>query len=42
MALRLAHRAYVVELGSIVIQGNAKELASDERVKRAYLGTTEQ
>jgi branched-chain amino acid transport system ATP-binding protein len=40
MALRLAHRAYILELGRIILQGNARELADDESVKRAYLGTT--
>ena len=39
MALRLAHRAYILELGRIILQGNARELADDEGVKRAYLGT---
>jgi len=39
MALRLAHRAYILELGKIILQGNARELADDESVKRAYLGT---
>jgi branched-chain amino acid transport system ATP-binding protein len=39
MALRLAHRAYVLELGDILLQGPAAELARDDTVKRAYLGT---
>jgi len=38
MALRLAHRAYVLEAGKIVFEGDAKELANDEHVKKAYLG----
>jgi branched-chain amino acid transport system ATP-binding protein len=38
MALRLANRAYVLEMGSIIIKGSASELHEDERVKRAYLG----
>ncbi len=38
MALRLAHRAYILELGKIILQGNARELANDEGVKKAYLG----
>lgn len=37
-ALRLAHRAYVMETGSIVMQGEASVLANDEGIKRAYLG----
>jgi branched-chain amino acid transport system ATP-binding protein len=38
LALGLAHRGYVLETGTIVIQGNAKELISSEHVKKAYLG----
>jgi branched-chain amino acid transport system ATP-binding protein len=39
MALRLAHRAYILELGRIILQGNARELADNEGVRKAYLGT---
>ncbi len=39
MALKLAHRAYILELGKIILQGNARELANNESVKKAYLGT---
>ena len=38
LALKLSNKAYVFEVGSITLRGNAKELANDERVKRAYLG----
>lgn len=38
MAMKTAHRAYVLEAGNIVAEGEARELACDERVKRAYLG----
>jgi branched-chain amino acid transport system ATP-binding protein len=38
MALRLATRAYVIELGRISSEGDARDLANDDRVKRAYLG----
>jgi branched-chain amino acid transport system ATP-binding protein len=38
MALNLANRAYILELGSIVIEGNAKELADNDNVRKAYLG----
>jgi branched-chain amino acid transport system ATP-binding protein len=38
MALKLANRAYVLEMGSIVIQGRASDLYEDDRVRRAYLG----
>ena len=38
MALKLAHRGYVLEVGEIVLSGTAEELVRDERVKKAYLG----
>ena len=38
MALKLAKRAYLLEVGCIVVEGDAQELANDERVKKAYLG----
>lgn len=37
-ALRLAHRAYVLETGKIVMQGEASVLAKDSGIKKAYLG----
>ncbi|MFQ6058872.1 MAG: ABC transporter ATP-binding protein [Anaerolineae bacterium] len=38
MALKLAHRGYVLEVGEIALSGTAEELMQDERVKKAYLG----
>ena len=38
MALDLSERGYVFERGSIILEGDAKELLRDEHVKRAYLG----
>lgn len=38
MALSIAHRAYVLETGNIVLSGTAKEIAENPRVKEAYLG----
>jgi branched-chain amino acid transport system ATP-binding protein len=38
MALGIADRAYVLETGNITIQGMAKELLADDRVRKAYLG----
>jgi len=38
LALKYAHRAYVLESGQIVMEGPAKELAKDPRVEKAYLG----
>ena len=39
MALELAKRAYVLEVGRIVGEGDVAVLANDERVKKAYLGS---
>jgi branched-chain amino acid transport system ATP-binding protein len=38
MALKIAHRGYVLENGRIVLEGPAAQLAQDPRVKEAYLG----
>ena len=38
LALRLSDKAYVLEIGRITLEGDAKELAKDERVRKAYLG----
>jgi branched-chain amino acid transport system ATP-binding protein len=40
MALATAHRAYVLELGRLVLEGDARSLASDPRMTAAYLGST--
>lgn len=37
-ALELAHRAYLLENGRIVGEGNGKQLLSFESVRSAYLG----
>ena len=37
-ALLHSDRAYVLETGSITMEGNSKELANDSRIKEAYLG----
>ena len=36
-ALSIADRAYVLETGKIVLQGDAKELMNNDQVKKAYL-----
>lgn len=38
LALKLARYAYVLETGSIALEGPAHELHDNEHVKRAYLG----
>jgi len=37
-ALRLSHRAYVLETGRVILSGPSRELITEEKVKRAYLG----
>ncbi len=37
-ALQLAHRAYVLETGTIVMSGSGRELLASPEVRRAYLG----
>jgi branched-chain amino acid transport system ATP-binding protein len=38
MALRLAQKGYVLETGSIALEGKTSELIDSEHVKKAYLG----
>lgn len=37
MALSIAHRAYVLEVGKVALEGRAEDLQVDEHVKRFYL-----
>jgi branched-chain amino acid transport system ATP-binding protein len=37
-ALKVAHRAYVLETGRIILSGAAQDLLADRQVTRAYLG----
>jgi branched-chain amino acid transport system ATP-binding protein len=37
-ALEIAHRAYVLETGELVLQGTGQDLLHDPKVKEAYLG----
>jgi branched-chain amino acid transport system ATP-binding protein len=37
-ALRLSHRGYVLENGTVALEGEGKDLLNNEQVKRAYLG----
>lgn len=37
-ALQIAHRAYVIESGCIVMEGTRETLMGDERVRKAYIG----
>jgi branched-chain amino acid transport system ATP-binding protein len=38
MALSVAHRGYVLEVGSIALEGPGKELLHNEQVRKTYLG----
>ncbi|HHZ02925.1 MAG TPA: ABC transporter ATP-binding protein [Tissierellia bacterium] len=38
MALSIAHRAYVLETGSIVMTGTGEELAKSDEIQKSYLG----
>ena len=40
MALSLAHRAVILQNGSVVMSGLAEALRSDERVHASYLGSS--
>jgi len=38
MALSIANRAYVLETGKIVLEGDSKELLTNDSIRSAYLG----
>ena len=38
MALSIAHRAYVLQTGQVVLSGTAKELRENPLIREAYLG----
>lgn len=40
LALKVSHRAYVLESGRITLSGNSSDLIHDDRVRAAYLGET--
>ncbi|MFD3521130.1 ABC transporter ATP-binding protein [Streptomyces sp. NPDC058653] len=42
MALRLASRAYVLEVGEVTLEGDADELAASDEVRRRYLGVVDE
>ena len=39
MALSISERAYVLETGTIFMEGKAADLLDNEQVRRAYLGS---
>jgi branched-chain amino acid transport system ATP-binding protein len=38
MALSIAHRAYVLQTGQVVLSGNASDLRKNPLIREAYLG----
>ena len=38
MALAISHRGYVLETGSVILEGTSSDLAGNDRVRQAYLG----
>jgi branched-chain amino acid transport system ATP-binding protein len=40
MALEVANRGYVLETGTVVLEGKASELKTNEQVRKTYLGET--
>lgn len=38
VSLRISDRGYVIENGKVVLEGEAKQLLKDERLRKAYLG----
>jgi branched-chain amino acid transport system ATP-binding protein len=38
LALKYANRAYVLEAGKIVLEGNASALSKNPEIQKAYLG----
>jgi branched-chain amino acid transport system ATP-binding protein len=38
LALKAAHRGYVLETGSLTMQGAGRDLLADPRIQAAYLG----
>jgi branched-chain amino acid transport system ATP-binding protein len=38
LALGMAHRGYVLETGTVILEGSGRELLASEAVRKAYLG----
>jgi branched-chain amino acid transport system ATP-binding protein len=38
LALKIAHRVYLLETGSIVASGTSEQIANDDSIRKAYLG----
>ena len=38
LAVKIAHRVYLLETGTIVATGTAEEISADDSIRKAYLG----
>ena len=38
IALKYAHRGYILDTGNIVLEGSAQDLLQNEEIKKVYLG----
>ena len=38
LALRIAEKSYVLEMGTVVLEGTGRSVAEDPRIRKAYLG----
>jgi len=38
--LRITHRAYIIDVGSVIANGDAQTIVADEQVRRVYLGSS--
>jgi branched-chain amino acid transport system ATP-binding protein len=37
-SLKIAQRGYIMELGTIILSGDSKELLHNEMIRKAYIG----
>ena len=38
--LRITHRAYIINQGKVIAEGDSQTVVADEQVRRVYLGTS--
>ena len=38
--LRITHRAYIINAGKVIANGDAQSIVADEQVRRVYLGSS--
>jgi branched-chain amino acid transport system ATP-binding protein len=42
LAMEVSQKSYILESGTIVLEGRSKDLLKDNRVKEAYLGKSKE